>query len=231
MISASPSPLTSPAAATEGPGRNLRLNVAGLRRVKATPVIWKPPPAGSGSVSIRPLEVRPNTTSTRPMLPPWFGSNGKPDVARSPIPSPLTSPSNATRLPITLADEPAMRSVPGVVRSRVVATAALAAAGATAAVTATLTAAAAISRCRRLPGRGRSISMLHSVGVDPHPRPAGGSSSAGARGLGQGRLPLALDLHLLFVAGQSPAWPRRPHVCHGLAERSLKAQHQLGRRP
>src|SRR5262245_22074591 len=158
MMSASPSPLTSPAAATEGPGRNLRLNVAGLRRVKATPVIWKPPPAGTGSVSIRPLEVRPNTTSTRPMLP-W--SDGKPDVARSPIPSPLTSPSNATRLPITLVDEPAMRSVAGVVRSRVVATAALAAAGAIAAVTATLNAATAISRCRRLPGRGRSIAMLH----------------------------------------------------------------------
>src|SRR5262249_32528902 len=147
------------------------------------------------------------------------------------------------RLPITLADEPAMRSVPGVVRSRVVATAALAAAGATAAVTATLTAAAAISRCRRLPGRGRSISMLHSVGEDPTPGPAGAASATRAlgrpaghrqparRGAGQGRSPLALDLHLLFVAGQSPAWPRRPHVCYGLAERSLKAQHQLGRRP
>src|SRR5262249_60330460 len=50
-----------------------------------------------------------------------------------------------------------------------------------------------------------------------------------ARGLGQGRSPLALDLHLLFVAGQSPAWPRRPHVCYGLAERSLKARHELRR--
>jgi len=30
-----------------------------------------------------------------------------------------------------------------------------------------------------------------------------------------------LTVHRLFVAGQVPAWPGRPHVCCRLAERSL----------